>query len=254
MEHADSVDAVGAAGPARGRRAVGAIAAVAGALLLLAALGDACIGGRLWLLPVAATLYGGLSALLWRGLPAALRADFGAANMVTLARGALICLVAAACLSPHWRVAHWHWIVVSALLALALDGVDGAVARASGRASAFGARFDMELDAFLILMLSAGAALQGKPGSWVLAIGAMRYLYAAAGRIWPWLTAPVPPNPWRRPICVVQIAALVWIVTPLAPPRLAALLAALALAALLFSFGADVWWLYRQRPRSGRTA
>ena len=37
---------------------------------------------------------------------------------------------------------------------LILDGVDGRVARARGEVSAFGARFDMETDALLLLCLS----------------------------------------------------------------------------------------------------
>ena len=41
--------------------------------------------------------------------------------------------------------------------ALALDGVDGQVARRTGTASELGARFDMEVDAFLILVLSVAA-------------------------------------------------------------------------------------------------
>ena len=41
-----------------------------------------------------------------------------------------------------------------ASVALILDGVDGKVARRTRNASAFGARFDMEVDAFLILVFS----------------------------------------------------------------------------------------------------
>ena len=39
-------------------------------------------------------------------------------------------------------------------VALALDGVDGQVARRTRTVSALGARFDMEVDAFLVLVLS----------------------------------------------------------------------------------------------------
>jgi phosphatidylglycerophosphate synthase len=37
---------------------------------------------------------------------------------------------------------------------LALDGLDGWLARRFGLASAYGARFDMEVDGFLILVLA----------------------------------------------------------------------------------------------------
>ncbi|GAA4940924.1 hypothetical protein GCM10023238_03240 [Streptomyces heliomycini] len=39
-------------------------------------------------------------------------------------------------------------------VALILDGVDGKVARRTGTSTPLGARFDMEVDAFLILVLS----------------------------------------------------------------------------------------------------
>ena len=55
-------------------------------------------------------------------------------------------------------------------VALLLDWVDGQVARRTHTESAFGARFDMEVDAFLILVLSVYVA--STTGWWVLIIGA----------------------------------------------------------------------------------
>ena len=72
-------------------------------------------------------------------------------------------------------------------MALALDAVDGWVARRTGTVSALGARFDMEVDAFLILVLSGYVA--PTLGGWVLAIGLMRYAFVAAGWVLPWLRA-----------------------------------------------------------------
>ncbi|NED04634.1 CDP-alcohol phosphatidyltransferase family protein, partial [Streptomyces sp. SID6648] len=77
-------------------------------------------------------------------------------------------------------------------VALVLDGVDGRVARRTGTCTPLGARFDMEVDAFLILVLSVYVSTD--LGPWVLLIGAMRYVFVAAARVWPWLTAPLPPS------------------------------------------------------------
>ena len=66
-------------------------------------------------------------------------------------------------------------------VALVLDWVDGQVARRTGTVTAFGARFDMEVDAFLILVLSVYVA--GSFGPWVLAIGLARYALLAAERV-----------------------------------------------------------------------
>ena len=63
---------------------------------------------------------------------------------------------------------------------LILDGVDGWVARARSEVSAFGARFDMETDAVLLLCLSVAVPILGVAGWWVLALSGMRYGYLAA--------------------------------------------------------------------------
>ncbi len=73
-----------------------------------------------------------------------------------------------------------------------LDAVDGRVARRTGTASAFGARFDMEVDAFLILVLSVYVARVGRRVG--AAIGAARYAFVAAGWLLPWLRGPLPPR------------------------------------------------------------
>ena len=65
-------------------------------------------------------------------------------------------------------------MITLAGVALVLDAVDGNVARRTATASAFGARFDMEVDAFIILTLSVFVA--PAYGAWVLTIGAMRYV------------------------------------------------------------------------------
>ena len=62
-----------------------------------------------------------------------------------------------------------------------LDGVDGWLARRHRIASAFGARFDMEIDALLILALSVLAWRHEKAGAWVVASGLLRYAFVAAG-------------------------------------------------------------------------
>ncbi len=64
------------------------------------------------------------------------------------------------------------WMLVGlGVVAVALDGVDGVLARSRNEASAFGARFDMETDALLILVLAALVWQHGKAGAWILAAG-----------------------------------------------------------------------------------
>ena len=135
--------------------------------------------------------------------------------------------------------------LVLVAVALCLDWVDGQVARRTGTTSAFGARFDMETDAFLIAVLSVYVA--SAHGWWVLAIGAARYLLWLAERVWPWLCRPVPPRHWRKVVAAVQGVTLAVVAADVVPARLAEAALVVALALLAESFGRDVWWLSRTR-------
>ena len=102
----------------------------------------------------------------------------GPASWVTLARASLgvgVAALVASSFDQHEPVA---LLVSLTAVALALDAVDGWVARRT-RMTAFGARFDGEVDAFLILVLSVYVARS--IGAWVLAIGGARYVFLAAG-------------------------------------------------------------------------
>jgi phosphatidylglycerophosphate synthase len=195
-------------------------------------------------------LYGMQGALLVRAAPDALpggRTGMGPANRLTLLRSTLVFPLAA--LLPSWNAlgtATLWWVIVVASVALVLDGVDGKVARRTRSDSAFGARFDMELDAFLILVLSAGVWLGGRVGAWVLLVGLLRYLFVAAGWAWPRLQAPLPESRRRKVICVVQGVALLVALGPVIPGWLAVTAGGVALGSLLYSFGVDTAWLLRR--------
>ncbi len=178
---------------------------------------------------------------------AALRLDgaFGSANRVTLARGALAALAGALVLAAPGPAVAWFAVAV-AVGALLLDGLDGALARARGLATAFGARFDMETDALTILVLCALAWHFGRAGAWVLLGGLLRYGFVAAGAARSWMRAPLPPSRRRQTACVVQYAALVICLVPVVPAGAAAVSAGLGLGAVAASFAADLLWLKRR--------
>lgn len=174
---------------------------------------------------------------------------FGLANGVTLLRAGATAVFAAVAIEPTLLgapSAAWGAFGLAAGV-LALDGIDGWLARRQGLASPFGARFDMEVDALLILVLAALALGLGKAGPWVLMIGLLRYVFVAAGRLWPWLARPLPASNRRRLVCALQIAVLALILAPPVAPPLSSALAAGALAALAASFAADVAWLVAAR-------
>ncbi len=195
------------------------------------------------------------AALIWRTLrkPAAPlhpHARFGAANRLTLLRFALCALLAGLPGEANARGEAFVWaLMVVAAVAAVLDAADGAVARRSGLASAFGARFDMETDAWLTLVLCLLLLHLDKLGAWVLLAGLMRYAFVAGGRIWPWLAAPLPPSRRRQALCVAQITTLIVCLAPVVPHTLAAALAAISLAALSLSFALDLRYLAQRRHR-----
>ena len=171
---------------------------------------------------------------------------FGPANQVTLIRAAIAALIAGLVGGPLPEPVPAGGIAGLAGLALLLDGLDGRLARRGGWQSRFGARFDMETDAFLILTLAALLWQSGKTGGWVLLSGALRYGFVAAGLALPWLNQPLPPHRRRQIVCVIQTAVLAWCLTPLVTVPWATGLAAGALALLILSFTLDVFWLARQ--------
>lgn len=194
---------------------------------------------------IAAALQGAITTLVVRFW--ATQADFGWANRATLLRATLVVVLLA--LIP-WlgQLESWLWgYAIMALLALVLDGVDGKLARATGNNTAFGARFDMELDALFILGLSLAVLVLGKAGPWVLALGLMRYAFVAASWFWPWLNGPLPESFRRKTVCVWQIVTLMVALLPPVPDGFANLTLATALVLLGWSFLVDIRGLYQRR-------
>jgi phosphatidylglycerophosphate synthase len=171
-------------------------------------------------------------------------ACFGAANQITTLRAALAVLVAGL-VGERSLPALAAAAASAALAVILLDGVDGWLARRTGMSSEFGARFDMEIDAFLILVLAMLAWRHGKAGWWILLAGLLRYLFILAGRLWAWMERPLRPSTRRQTICVVQIVGLIVTLLPGVPPPASATVAALSLTALCYSFLVDTLWLWR---------
>ncbi|WP_030346686.1 CDP-alcohol phosphatidyltransferase family protein [Streptomyces sp. NRRL S-1022] len=182
-------------------------------------------------------------AVLSRAVHRSRLRSFGPANRVTLGRSVLVGGVTALVADSFESAPPVTLLVALTAVALLLDGVDGKVARRTGTSSALGARFDMEVDAFLILVLSVYVSAQ--LGPWVLLIGGMRYGFVAAARIAPWLTAPLPPSFARKTVAAVQGVCLLVAGAQLLPRPVNLAIVLLALGSLVWSFGRDVAWLWR---------
>jgi phosphatidylglycerophosphate synthase len=223
---------------------VGPVMGLTGQVVLLSVLaGTVGLSPVGWLVGTACGLT--TSVMLSYGLTRSGAAALGAANRVTLTRAVLIGGVAALVADGLVRPASVAPLVGLAVVALVLDAVDGWVARRTGTVSALGARFDMEVDAFLILVLSVYVGLS--VGPWVLAMGAARYLAWAAGSLVPWMRVSVPPRYWRKPVAAIQGIVLTTAVAHLLPAPAMNAAIAVAIVLLAESFGRDVVWQWRQR-------
>lgn len=164
---------------------------------------------------------------------------FGPANTITLCRNFLVAVIINILLFNYGP--HESMLIASLSISiLIMDGLDGYVARKLNICSDFGARFDMESDAFFILVLCiATISVYGAP-YWIILIGAMRYLYVLGQYFYQPLNLPVRDRYSRKVFCVIQIVALVLPFTEVLQKGIWELLLLVSLMLLAFSFARDI--------------
>jgi phosphatidylglycerophosphate synthase len=217
--------------------------AVAAAYVGLAGSAQAAFAALATFLVVATLVHGARARL-----PAA---PLSLATYLTLARATLTAALAGLCAEPRLAGRLAAWILVVAAVELALDNLDGQLARRRGEASEFGARLDGEIDALFVLVLSVLAfhrgRAEGAPAALVLGIGAFRYALLAAALAVPWLRGEVPSSLRAKIICNVAIGTLLFDVAPFTPVALRTPMTATALVLLAWSFSFDVRYLRARR-------
>jgi phosphatidylglycerophosphate synthase len=223
----------------------GAGASVVGALVL-----NASHPGERWQVGVAAVVGASpalvaVASVLRRQQPFTTPAD-----RVTLARAVLACgcasMTALVLLGP--APARTGWLFGLSVPTLLLDAVDGQVARRTGCATEDGGRLDTQVDAEVLVVLSAAVATE--LGWWVVLIGAMRYLYVVASWVRPRLAAPLPRSRFRVVVAGTQGGVLAAALAPFVPRELATAAVAVALGLLLASFGSQVLMVERAAMRN----
>jgi phosphatidylglycerophosphate synthase len=117
------------------------------------------------------------------------------------------------------------------------DFFDGFVARRIG-ATSFGARLDMEVDAFFMYLLAYIAHFQSGLGSWILAIGSLRYIFVFLSYFLPGNaeTQSAPFKFFAKSVCALSVIALISVTAPFLPYAAKAWLNIVSLALLISSF------------------
>lgn len=197
-------------------------------------------------------VWSAIALLIWTTAHNHRHERFGSANYVTLMRAVLATLLASlipiadAVSSPGWL-----WLIaITATLTLCMDGLDGYLARKFHLCSDFGARFDMETDAFIGLVITLFIWQSGKVGFWIIGLGTLRYLFVFASIFLASLRAELFPSMRRKAVCVIQVGALCLMLCPWLSSAQASIVGILGLACLMFSFFVDVHWLLQQHHAS----
>jgi phosphatidylglycerophosphate synthase len=163
----------------------------------------------------------------------------GAANAVTACR-----LVMVTVLGGFGLVAPPPWAAVLVIVIFALDGLDGWLARRSGDEALFGAVFDQECDALMLLVCSLLLYSSGRLGAFVLIAGCLRYFYVLAIAIVPEGRGEAPRSRigrWGFGILTTSMALSLWPLEPWHRP-----ITAIATLLITCSFGHSLVWSLRR--------
>ena len=127
----------------------------------------------------------------------------GYANLVTLARLALLLLAGS-------QFAKWHdyGLFAAFLVVVVSDGIDGYLARKYRQTTELGSQLDIETDALLCLVLASVHYVQGTASAWVLLAGSLRYIYVWGLYAGGMEQIEAPPQPYARLIGILFISSL----------------------------------------------
>lgn len=187
--------------------------------------------------------------LLWRHLDrnrcetAGLLLDsFGIATAATLVRGLAIAAVAGFIAVPE-PVGWAAWLPVGLyVIAVALDWVDGRLARQYGETTLLGAKLDLEFDGLCLLVAGLLGTTYGVLPPWYLAVGlarpafvAGRWLHRRRGRS----VGPIPPSSVRRPLTGLQMVVCSIALLPVVSSPVSTALATVAMVPFVGVFARD---------------
>jgi CDP-diacylglycerol--glycerol-3-phosphate 3-phosphatidyltransferase len=198
--------------------AVGVGAAVGGRALVAGAVGDAA--ATRWLLVAGAVLAVEVGLLATYLDPGRAATAFAPPNLVTLARGGLYAATAGfLVVQPATPVVRWAPAACYGT-GVALDFLDGRLARLTGRTTALGERLDLSFDTLGFLVAPLVGVVWGRLPALYLSLSAARYVYRAGigwrrhrGRP----VGDLPESRVRRPLAALQMGFIAVALAPVLP-------------------------------------
>jgi phosphatidylglycerophosphate synthase len=134
---------------------------------------------------------------------------------------------------------------------LALDTLDGWLARRSDAATPFGAHFDMESDALFILAVDLELYTRDRLGPWILTTGLLRYAYVLGTALVPPRGGQVPRSRFGRNAFGVLVFGLAAAMA--SPTDVGTAAAAVGTALVAWSFVLAFYWSYLRAPGPATT-
>jgi phosphatidylglycerophosphate synthase len=138
-------------------------------------------------------------------------------------------------------------VAVLGIAILALDGLDGWLARRGNLTSEFGAHFDMETDALFVLIMTFELWHRHQLGGWILISGLLRYAYVLCLALVPPRGADMPRSRFGRHAFTLLVSGLCAAFA--LPNALGAAAAFAGTAAVSASFMRSFYWSYRGGAR-----
>lgn len=187
--------------------------------------------------------------LLWRYLDqnrresAGLLLDsLGVATAATLTRGLLTAAVAGFIVLPE-PTGQTAWLPAGLyVVAVALDWIDGRLARQYGDTTMLGAKLDLEFDGLSLLVAGLLGTVYGTLPVWYLAVGLARPAFVLGK----WLhrrrggsVGPVPTSAIRRPLTGLQMLVCSVALVPIVPSSVSIGLATVAMIPFVCVFARD---------------
>jgi len=182
--------------------------------------------------------------------------SLGIGNVLTVARGILLAIVAGFLLLP--RPTGLLGFMPGSLFttAVALDYFDGYLARRSKRVTQLGEALDLRLDGLAILVGSSLAVHYEQVPTWFLLVGLARYLFIAGQRLLVRLRQPLFPldnRPGRRPIAGVMMGLTAVLLFPFFSPPATHLAGIIFSVPFLAGFMRDFLMISGKMPRKNWT-